>query len=312
MFQQPQCNPDLTHLTSSAQCYCFDGYSAVSVFIANSTSAPTVSPNSGGNWQVLLGLIYAQALVLLSTFSTRALKFYRERVQQSFTGSWDNYYFYIEQARYCYWCYQREQGDVRQALTNCGIDVQHYTSRATQARDLLIKYSPVFSSFIASYPVALSTCQKTWSTLLRTRQRIVATFTSQFRSFFCQVRNFFYKTQNRIRNMAGLLGGGGGGGPLDTVTGAASGLTGKDGPLGGATDLAGGALGGGALDSVTGLAGGLGGGLLGGGEGLNLIGLVGVGSDEKALLDLNPAEKKEVKAKKMQIAKAREQERQRQ
>lgn len=79
------------------------------------------------------------------------------------------------------------------------------------------------------------------------------------------------------------LGGGAGGGPL----GAASGLTGAVPGLG-AGD------GGGLTDGITGLTSGL----LGGGQGLNLLNLVGVGSDDDALLNLNPAEHKKVKAAK--------------
>jgi hypothetical protein len=59
------------------------------------------------------------------------------------------------------------------------------------------------------------------------------------------------------------------------------------GGLGGATDAAGG-------------AGGLLGGLLGSGQGLNVAGILAIGSDEKALLDLNPAQKKEDRVKQAQ------------
>lgn len=112
--------------------------------------------------------------------------------------------------------------------------------------------------------------------------------------------------------MAGLLGGGkgglqsvaGGDGPVQNLTGGASG-----GPLGAVN----GVTSGGGLDGLTsglgGLTGGdLGalGGLLGSGEGLNLIGLVGIGSDDPALLDLNPAVKKSKKAEILAKAQARE------
>ncbi|KAL1847429.1 hypothetical protein Plec18170_008541 [Paecilomyces lecythidis] len=63
--------------------------------------------------------------------------------------------------------------------------------------------------------------------------------------------------------------------------GATSGLGGATSGLGSATDALGGLGGGGGL-----------GGLTGGGQGLNVAGLVGIGSDEAALLDLNPAKKK--------------------
>ena len=68
--------------------------------------------------------------------------------------------------------------------------------------------------------------------------------------------------------------------------------------------------GGGLGDTLGGLTSGEVGGLLGGGEGLNLIGLVGVGSDDPALLDLNPAVKKQAKFEKVTLAKKREQARQ--
>ena len=84
-----------------------------------------------------------------------------------------------------------------------------------------------------------------------------------------------------------------GGGPVGGLT---NGLTSANGPLGSL---------GGIGDTVGGLIGGLGG-LPGSGEGLSVLGLVGIGSDEKNLLDLNPAEKKEVRAKKMKLAKDRE------
>ncbi|KAE8342568.1 hypothetical protein BDV24DRAFT_130560 [Aspergillus arachidicola] len=97
--------------------------------------------------------------------------------------------------------------------------------------------------------------------------------------------------------MAGLLGQGGPlGGLSDTLGGASGALGGVTNAASGLGSTLGGATGG--LDGVTntlgGALGGLGGdGLLPGSEGLNLIGLVGIGSNEKALLDLNPAKKKE-------------------
>ncbi|USW50354.1 hypothetical protein Slin15195_G036730 [Septoria linicola] len=106
--------------------------------------------------------------------------------------------------------------------------------------------------------------------------------------------------------MAGLLERGGN--PLEAAGGLTGALPGGN-PLeaaGGLTDT----LGGGGLGDTLGGVSGLAGGLLGGGEGLNLVGLVGVGSDDPALVDLNPAEKKEAKAKKAAIAKKNEQKRQ--
>ncbi|GAD94043.1 hypothetical protein PVAR5_2663 [Paecilomyces variotii No. 5] len=55
--------------------------------------------------------------------------------------------------------------------------------------------------------------------------------------------------------------------------------------LGGATDVLGGLGGSGGLGGLTGA-------LTGGSAGLNVAGLAGIGSDEAALLDLNPAKKK--------------------
>ena len=86
------------------------------------------------------------------------------------------------------------------------------------------------------------------------------------------------------QGLPGGLGNNVGGDPLNTVTGAAGNLPGGLGGSGGG--------GGGPLDGITGLAGGL----TQGSQGLNVAGVVGVGSDEKAVLDLNPAKKKEVKA----------------
>lgn len=60
----------------------------------------------------------------------------------------------------------------------------------------------------------------------------------------------------------------GGGGSLDGATNGLQGLTGGGGPLGGATN---------SLGGVTGGLGGLTGGLLGGGQGLNVAGIVGLG-----------------------------------
>lgn len=101
--------------------------------------------------------------------------------------------------------------------------------------------------------------------------------------------------------MAGLLGSGGPLGAVGGLTDTVGGVAGSDGPLstvGGLTD---------------GLPlGDLGGGLLGGSEGLNLLGIAGVGSDDKAVLDINPAEKKEVKAQKAELAKKRKQAREQQ
>ena len=78
------------------------------------------------------------------------------------------------------------------------------------------------------------------------------------------------------------------------------------GPLGTVSGLTGG-LG----DTFGGVTGGLGGltSILGGREGLNLIGLVGIGSDDPALLDLNPAEKKAKKIEKMELAEQRDKQR---
>lgn len=73
--------------------------------------------------------------------------------------------------------------------------------------------------------------------------------------------------------MAGLLGGGGN--PLEAAGGVTGALPGGN-PLeaaGGLTDT----LGGGGLGDTLGGVSGLAGGLLGGGEGLNLLNLVGVG-----------------------------------
>jgi hypothetical protein len=59
----------------------------------------------------------------------------------------------------------------------------------------------------------------------------------------------------------------------------------------------------GGLGGVTDAAGGAGdllGGLLGSGQGLNVAGILAIGSDEKALLDLNPAQKKEDRIKQAQ------------
>lgn len=112
--------------------------------------------------------------------------------------------------------------------------------------------------------------------------------------------------------MAGLLGGltgAAGGGALDGLTG------------GGLGDTLGNLTGGGLSDTLGGLTGTLGGltGLLGSGEGLSVLGIVGIGerydheywrsqltqpgSDDPNLLDLNPAEKKTVKAQKAALAK---------
>ncbi|KXT11156.1 hypothetical protein AC579_4062 [Pseudocercospora musae] len=83
--------------------------------------------------------------------------------------------------------------------------------------------------------------------------------------------------------------GGSSSGPVDSL---ASNSLGATNALGGA-----GPLGGDSSGGDGGLLGGLGGGLLGSGEGLNVAGLLAIGSDEKALLDLNPAQKKEEKLK---------------
>ncbi|KAF7188332.1 hypothetical protein HII31_10396 [Pseudocercospora fuligena] len=114
--------------------------------------------------------------------------------------------------------------------------------------------------------------------------------------------------------MAGLIGGvagglGSGDGPLGATSGITDGVLGGGGPLGAASSLTDGVTGGGLGDTLGG-ATGLAGGLLGSGEGLNVAGLVGLGSDDPALLDLNPSEKKTVKAQKAAIAKKNELKRQ--
>ncbi|KXT06283.1 hypothetical protein AC578_9100 [Pseudocercospora eumusae] len=93
------------------------------------------------------------------------------------------------------------------------------------------------------------------------------------------------------------------------LNGVAGGLTSGDGPLGAASGLTDGLTGGGLGDTLGGVSG-IAGGLLGSGEGLNVAGLVGLGSDDPALLDLNPSEKKPVKAQKAAIAKKNEMKRQ--
>lgn len=154
--------------------------------------------------------------------------------------------------------------------------------------------------------------QKNWVYYLNSYNSTVTTFsavTTFITTLYLFSRRYFYTYKFQTPTMAGLLGGGG---PL----GAVSGLTGGDGPLGAVSGLTGGGLGdtlgrvaGGGLGDTLGGVTGLAGGLLGGGEGLNLVGLVGIGSDDPALLDLNPAEKKTVKAQKAAMAAKRKQQR---
>ncbi|QIW99646.1 hypothetical protein AMS68_005164 [Peltaster fructicola] len=127
---------------------------------------------------------------------------------------------------------------------------------------------------------------------------------------------------------SGLTGGGGplgaasgltgDGGPLGAVGGVTNGLGGSGGPLGAVSGLTGGD--GGPLGALNGLTGGDGGplgavsgltgGLLGGSQGLNLLGLVAIGSDDDAAIDLAPAEKKKEKARKEAIKKQNDAKRQ--